>query len=163
MIRRATIYLLSFIAAASLIGVVFDSSKWHHWYIDGGNHIFDIEGGRVLVTHISAFEFAAIYITCDNPSKSDIAVEVLSNGFFRRRLQPPAWAKVSAKIEYGVYCSPWLVIGGAAAYPIFAFVHGPVCRFRRRRRGLCVKCGYNLTGNTTGVCPECGTKFGARA
>jgi hypothetical protein len=29
----------------------------------------------------------------------------------------------------------------------------------RRRRGLCVKCGYNLTGNATGVCPECGTKF----
>ncbi len=29
----------------------------------------------------------------------------------------------------------------------------------RRRRGLCIKCGYNLTGNTTGTCPECGTKF----
>jgi len=26
----------------------------------------------------------------------------------------------------------------------------------RRRRGLCVKCGYNLAGNTSGVCPECG-------
>ena len=33
-------------------------------------------------------------------------------------------------------------------------------RFRREERmrgGLCPKCGYNLTGNTTGVCPECGT------
>jgi hypothetical protein len=27
----------------------------------------------------------------------------------------------------------------------------------RLRRGLCVKCGYNLVGNTSGVCPECGT------
>ena len=25
------------------------------------------------------------------------------------------------------------------------------------RTGHCTKCGYNLTGNTTGVCPECGT------
>lgn len=25
-----------------------------------------------------------------------------------------------------------------------------------RRRGLCVRCRYDLTGNTTGVCPECG-------
>ncbi len=27
---------------------------------------------------------------------------------------------------------------------------------RRRRRGLCVRCGYDLTGNDSGVCPECG-------
>lgn len=32
-------------------------------------------------------------------------------------------------------------------------------RLRRHRCGLCMKCGYNLTGNTTGVCPECGTAF----
>ncbi len=30
-------------------------------------------------------------------------------------------------------------------------------RFRRRKQGLCVKCAYDLTGNTSGVCPECGT------
>ena len=30
-------------------------------------------------------------------------------------------------------------------------------RFHRRRaEGRCLRCGYNLTGNTTGVCPECG-------
>ena len=27
----------------------------------------------------------------------------------------------------------------------------------RDRLGLCRACGYNLTGNTSGVCPECGT------
>ena len=26
----------------------------------------------------------------------------------------------------------------------------------RRERGLCCRCGYNLAGNTSGVCPECG-------
>jgi len=24
---------------------------------------------------------------------------------------------------------------------------------------ICHKCGYNLTGNESGVCPECGTKI----
>jgi hypothetical protein len=24
--------------------------------------------------------------------------------------------------------------------------------------GLCQECGYNLTGNVSGICPECGTK-----
>ncbi len=26
---------------------------------------------------------------------------------------------------------------------------------------ICVPCGYNLTGNVSGVCPECGTKIEA--
>jgi hypothetical protein len=29
-------------------------------------------------------------------------------------------------------------------------------RSRRRAKGLCLACGYDLTGNTSGVCPECG-------
>jgi len=28
---------------------------------------------------------------------------------------------------------------------------------RRIPTGHCQKCGYNLTGNVSGVCPECGT------
>jgi hypothetical protein len=36
--------------------------------------------------------------------------------------------------------------------------------FHRRKRqilGLCVKCGYLLTGNISGVCPECGAQIKA--
>ncbi|MCG8405830.1 MAG: hypothetical protein MI923_11595 [Phycisphaerales bacterium] len=29
---------------------------------------------------------------------------------------------------------------------------------RRYRPGHCQQCGYDLTGNTSGICPECGTK-----
>ena len=31
-------------------------------------------------------------------------------------------------------------------------------RADRAARGLCVGCGYDLTGNVSGVCPECGTR-----
>ena len=35
---------------------------------------------------------------------------------------------------------------------------GDETRIRRRlERGLCVRCGYDLRGSTSGVCPECGT------
>jgi hypothetical protein len=40
----------------------------------------------------------------------------------------------------------------------------PLVRWRRQRRerqGLCVRCRYNLTGNQSGVCPECGTPIGS--
>ena len=29
----------------------------------------------------------------------------------------------------------------------------------RQERGLCVQCSYDLTGNESGICPECGTKI----
>ncbi|MCP4591532.1 MAG: hypothetical protein GY842_12380 [bacterium] len=30
------------------------------------------------------------------------------------------------------------------------------CRDRKPPPGYCQRCGYDLTGNTSGVCPECG-------
>jgi len=33
-------------------------------------------------------------------------------------------------------------------------------RWDRRPKSGCVNCGYNLTGNVSGVCPECGTAIG---
>jgi hypothetical protein len=50
----------------------------------------------------------------------------------------------------------WFPLAVFAAYPVMAFIHGPVRRYRRRRKGLCIKCGYDLTGNVSGACPECG-------
>jgi hypothetical protein len=54
----------------------------------------------------------------------------------------------------------WCPIVLFAAYPVLAFIRGPVRRYRRRKRGLCTRCGYNLTGLTEPRCPECGTGFG---
>jgi hypothetical protein len=46
-----------------------------------------------------------------------------------------------------------------AFYPSLALITGPIRRRRRRRRGLCLRCGYNLTGLPEPRCPECGTAF----
>lgn len=35
-------------------------------------------------------------------------------------------------------------------------------RWRRRMRRQCVECGYDLRGNTSGACPECGSKVNLR-
>ena len=49
----------------------------------------------------------------------------------------------------------WPFVAAFSAYPAAWLFTGPVRAWCRRRRGLCLNCGYNLTGNTTGVCPEC--------
>jgi len=41
-------------------------------------------------------------------------------------------------------------------YPAISLARGPIRRRRRRRKGLCVCCGYDLRGSTSGVCAECG-------
>ena len=46
-----------------------------------------------------------------------------------------------------------------------AFAIGPILWLRSRRRAntgsKCAFCGYSLTGNTSGICPECGTPVAA--
>lgn len=56
-------------------------------------------------------------------------------------------------------CVPlWLCLVVVAVYPSVAFLRGPLRTWRRRRSGACLQCGYNLRGNESGVCPECGTR-----
>lgn len=59
-----------------------------------------------------------------------------------------------------VFRALWLTLHSAllATHPTIAFTRGPMLRWRRRRKGWCLKCGYDLTGNVTGACPECGAR-----
>jgi len=41
--------------------------------------------------------------------------------------------------------------------PPALWLRGFIRRRRLRSAGRCQSCGYNLTGNTSGICPECGT------
>jgi hypothetical protein len=48
---------------------------------------------------------------------------------------------------------PLLVFG---SYPMLVLIGGPIRRSRWRKHHRCLACGYDLTGNTSGICPECG-------
>ncbi len=55
----------------------------------------------------------------------------------------------------------WLPILLFVAIPmwfVIRYAFGPLRRKYRRRKGLCEQCTYNLTGNTSGTCPECGSE-----
>lgn len=49
----------------------------------------------------------------------------------------------------------WMVSLVTLIYPLIVF-RRRLRQRHRRRRGACLACGYNLTGNVSGVCPECG-------
>ncbi len=51
----------------------------------------------------------------------------------------------------------WLLATLLACFPTIAFGRGIICRYRFRTSGKCFNCDYDLTGNTSGICSECGT------
>jgi hypothetical protein len=51
----------------------------------------------------------------------------------------------------------WLLILLFSLAPVLTLYRG-YRRYRREGAKCCLKCGYNLTGNVSGVCPECGAE-----
>lgn len=54
---------------------------------------------------------------------------------------------------------PLYLIATPLAILSAGFLVAPIRRFRHVRRGKCIGCGYDLTANESGVCPECGTSI----
>ena len=52
-------------------------------------------------------------------------------------------------------CPDWSLVLLGALLPAARFV-GRRVRHHRQKAGKCPACGYDLTGNVSGVCPECG-------
>lgn len=53
-------------------------------------------------------------------------------------------------------CHMMLLISLAGVWTLIEFIKDRIARQRVAQVGHCFRCGYNLTGNTTGRCPECG-------
>jgi len=68
---------------------------------------------------------------------------VTKTAFVERKL--PSWIPPAV---FGVLPGAW-----AGAWAV---------RRRRKVRGACVACGHSLTGNMSGVCPECGTAIASK-
>lgn len=94
---------------------------------------------------------------------------IMEDSFVRVGILGVRWGKGQYADEFGrridchvVIASLWLLLALFIAYPTIAFIRGPLRRWRRRRKGLCLWCGYDLVGNVSGVCPECGTELELR-
>lgn len=53
-------------------------------------------------------------------------------------------------------CHMMLLIALAGGWTLFEFVRERRAAQRARRTGCCRRCGYDLTGNISGRCSECG-------
>ena len=90
---------------------------------------------------------------------------ILPKGFaYTRHLAHPRYHHMSRP----VYITRWevleMVLPYVLSFSLFLVVAGWIGRKIKSAaerlltvpQGCCIKCGYNLTGNESGVCPECG-------
>ena len=90
-----------------------------------------------------------------------LAVMAIGVGFWRYTVEAPEFYYLLGR-DGGLFCGiaicfvGWLMVVCIAANGLDSH------RLPRPDRGLCRRCGYNLTGNASGVCPECGTAVGVQ-
>ncbi len=85
---------------------------------------------------------------------------------FRRQAVPGALLSYTlpvgkTSVDVDIRIPLWFLFILFTSYPAVAlFIRGPLRRYLRRKKGLCVKCGYNLTGLPEPRCPESGVRIG---
>ncbi len=170
MIRKTIIVvlLLGALGTSALLAVTFSTVFPKTYWIPPAQE-FKMEwecgaerahGNRWLCVYARRGRFSIEYTaTVDTSVEVEPSQVIRVPGFraFRTTLLPPKIVgEVRTQyIRYGARVSLWLTLLLSGTYPLIAFIRGPLRRWRRRRKGLCIVCGYDLTGNESGVCPEC--------
>ena len=174
MIRKVIIVMLTLAAFSTAVLWILrlpdalDRTTWRSRWIP-----VDLGKGRRLDFTIEGVQLTVSY-TKANKARVIVAEEYWHIGPFGCSkglwLWPP-WSKIQAypwvkraptpfsRFAWRITFPLSALIVLFAAYPIVTFIRGPMRRWHRRREGLCQTCGYNLTGNVSGVCPECGTRI----
>jgi hypothetical protein len=125
------------------------STKWSLAYV-GQPVCLDVIRGGVTVDRFRALDMAMF-----NPCRQGYwRVRTLS------RIDPPVWspslgiwhARFHGRVS--AFILPlWIPLALLATPTIILWCHDR----RRIPSGHCQTCGYDLTGNVSGICPECGT------
>jgi hypothetical protein len=159
MLRKTIVVVLGSVATA--MGVVWALSlagwlgeQWYKGYPAQGHRLDLYHGyGRVQLAHLVV-----------TPRHTEKSLEIHPTWYSRPNRLGFAWTCRRFAHSSGfpswhlllIHIPIWLLAFLAGIYPTIAFVRGPIRRRRRRRRNQCVHCGYDLTGDVSGVCSECG-------
>jgi hypothetical protein len=152
--RRGRILGIGSLSLTLVIGALWVPSMWRSMARFDGERVFQVDRGTFVVRIPSETE---VFIRWDqHPGWESYwrATPEASWGFphtnemFQSSIG--GWSEIILPL--------WTVFGLSAA-------PGVVLLWRHRRRrlpGFCRRCGYNLTGNVSGICPECGTPIPVR-
>jgi hypothetical protein len=145
--------------------------NWSGWHHSGKYTTVDFVPGASVLARVTAPHGLTVGVDVGT-RRTTLAIHIEGIRFPRSQLQLAGvrlwsfspegdiWSfgdlqrhKVAA--QAGVEAPSWMVILLTGLYPTVLTVRW----FRRARRlpSECPKCRYDLTGNVSGICPECGT------
>ncbi len=155
MTRKIIVVVLTLAAASVVVGGILGSAFGRQ----DGYTVWIIDEQRVIWTRVSIPELAMHYFTANVPEKPEFRYSLLGTGFVRA----PSYREpdgVYSRTAYVVFLPSWLATSLLGGYPVFVLVERRRLQSskRRRKRGLCVACGYDLRGSPE-RCPECGTEI----
>ena len=113
-----------------------------------GTHLF-LRDGIVVLDHLDYRP---------PPGWSPQGVRPMRVQRFEKRPFLFAWFHAPYAYRVTIEFPIWPLCVLVCVYPVLAFIRGPLRRYRRRKRGRCVRCGYDLWGLTEPRCPECGAE-----
>ncbi len=142
-------------AAGWYVRTVHPTAYWTWQPLSSLDISCDVQFGKATVS-VTVWQVTARVPRYENLAAFTMPGISLRVGEFGTATLRPGGEKLATVVS--LYVSPWVLTGlTVLAWATLSVVSGRHRRRFRRKRGLCVKCGYDLTGNESGVCSECGT------
>jgi hypothetical protein len=172
-IRRAAISILVFLALATVAAWLAGlATRTYYLSADFEKHslVLRINGGQAEIAYFDGSCFGKLHpfplgLTYAYRLFPALPPDMFGYGpsgksFYYWKPRLSTMPQLTAIIGFPLW-APLLIFG---TYPSIALILSPHWRRRyRRERRLCLHCGYDLTGNVSNVCPECGTQIEDRA
>ena len=147
---------------ASLVVLPISATMWYRSHAEPYRHHFDLTlyKSMWLTLHNGVCDMELLSMPTKTASKSEIVIPAETGKFapkeaFRLTTRRHGKGYRTTNIAFPLSLST-IVLTLVGTIP---FAVGPTIRWRRKRRGCCVDCGYDLSGNRSGRCPECGMQL----
>jgi len=152
--------LSKILAVASLVTLPVNLAFWHKSHASPERYRTDLTVHQSMSVYLRD-GICGVHVL-SMPKKCVIQSESRTALFFNAL---PSKVLLLSSVRTGPYRVTWLVFPLWLSTGLLVFLcslplaQGPLKRQWRRWRGKCETCGYDLRGNGSGRCPECGVRF----